>query len=304
MTTPTIACSTLAIQSRTPATPVRELGAAGWERELRRLRSAGFGAVDFIDAWLAPALLDDRELTELRDVLRACELAVAGVSISRRSVIDPVDGDANLEYAHRTIECAAALGAPVVNVGFHRPLLPDQMRAQFWMVPGAADDRSEATWQAAVDRMGELAAHAESLGLDLSLELYEDTLLDSGAEAARMVLAVDRPNVGVNADLGNLIRVPKPLDRSWAELLADCLPHLNYWHVKNYIRLEHPATGTFMSYPTELGVGVIDYREAIRMALEAGYTGPLCIEYYEGDTLETAVRSRRYLEALFADPED
>ena len=299
--TPTIACSTLAVQSRTLKTPVRELGAAGWERELRRLRAAGFAAVDFIDAWLAPAELDDRQLTELRDVLLACELSVAGVSISRRSVIDPVDGDANLEYAHRTLECTAFLGAPILNVGFHRPLLPEQTGTQWWVVPGAADDRSEATWQSAVDRLRELATRAESLGLDLSLELYEDTLLDSGSEAARMVRAVGRTNVGINADLGNLIRVPRPLDQGWPELLLDCLPHLNYWHIKNYIRLEQPATNTFMSYPTELGVGVIDYREAIKIALESGYEGPLCIEYYEGDTLETATRSRRYLEALFAD---
>jgi sugar phosphate isomerase/epimerase len=298
---PIVACSTISLQSRKPERPVRELGAAGWKRELLRLRSAGFAAVDLIDSWLAPAELDDRELTELRDVLQGCELAVAGLSVSRRSVIDPVDGDANLEYAHRTLDCAAFLGAPMVNVGFHRPLLPGQKRAQFWMVPGAADDRSDTTWQSAVERMRELAIHAQPLGLDLSLELYEESLLDSGSEAARMVHDVGESNVGVNADLGNLIRVPRLLDQGWHELLLDCLPHLNYWHVKNYIRLEHPATGTFMSYPTELGVGVIDYREAIRIALESGYEGPLCIEYYEGDTLETAVRSRRYLESLLAD---
>jgi sugar phosphate isomerase/epimerase len=297
----TIACSTIPLQSRKLDRPVRELGAAEWARELDEIKAGGFDAIDLVDSWLAPASLDRRELAELRSVLRDCDVAVAGLSIARRSVIDPVDGDANLEYAHRSLECAAALGAPVVNIGFHRPLLQEQTRTQFWMVPGAADDRTDETWRLAVERVREIAIHAATFDLGVSLELYEETLLDSSTDAVRLVTAVGQSNVGINPDLGNLVRVPAPLEKGWFDLLRDCLPHMSYWHVKNFIRLEHSRAGVFMSYPTELGVGVIDYREAFRLALGSGYAGPICVEYYDGDALGTAIRSREYIEAVLAD---
>lgn len=302
--TPAVACSTIPLQGRKLDRPVRELGRTGWVDELRELKAAGFSAIDLADSWLAPAELDEHELSDLRSALGDVGLDVVGISIARRSVIDPVDGVANLEYAHRTLECAVELGAPVVNIGFHRPLLPQQTRFQFWMVPGAADERTDETWRLAVERVAEIADHAAALDLAVSLELYEDTLLDSSSGAIRLVEAIARPNVGINPDLGNLVRVPAPLTQGWFELLRDCLPHMNYWHVKNFIRLEHPDAGVFLSYPTELAVGVIDYREALRHVLAAGYAGPICIEYYDGDALGAAVRSRRYLDALLADRSD
>jgi len=296
-----IACSTIPLQSRTLERPLRELGPAEWARELDEIRAGGFDAIDLADSWLAPASLEPTELSELHHALLDADISVAGLSIARRSMIDPVHGDANLDYAHRSVECAAALDAPVVNIGFHRPLLPEQLRTQFWMVPGAADDRGEETWRLAVDRVREIAVHAAALELRVSLELYEETLLDSSEHAVRMVEDVGEPNVGINPDLGNLVRVPAALQKGWVDILRECLPYMSYWHVKNFIRLEHPRAGVFLSYPTELGVGVIDYREAFRLALDAGYDGAICVEYYDGDALGTAIRSREYIERVLAD---
>jgi len=294
----TIAGSTLVLAVRPRARPARELGPETWTAELAELRGQGFDAVDLVDGWIAPADLAARELAELRVALGEACLRLAGISLVRRSVIDPDSGAANLAYTLRSLEAAATLGAPVVSIGFHRPLTPEQRATQFWMVEAPADDRSDANWELAIDRVGRVAAHAEQLGILVALELHERTLLDSAAGALRILDGVGSPALGVNPDLGNLIRVPGPLHEPWEETLRAVLPHTTYWHVKNYARLEHPGAGIVLSVPSELAAGAIDYRRAIALALEAGYDGPICIEHYEGDALGVIGRGRRYVEEL------
>jgi sugar phosphate isomerase/epimerase len=295
---PVLAGSTLVLAVRRHEVPVAQLGPSVWARELSELRTAGFDAVDLVDSWLSPAELGDDELGELRDVLAGCELTLAGVSVVRRSVIDPEDGERNLELTLRTVEAAAILGAPVVSIGFHRPLTAAQKAAPFWMAPAPEDDRTPETWALAVARVGQVAARARSLGVEVSLELHEGTLLDSPAGALTIIDRVGAENLGINPDLGNLLRVPAPLERGWEDLLRACLPRMNYWHVKNYARLEHPETGLVLTTPSPLAAGVIDYRGALRIALEHGYAGPICIEHYEGDALEAIASGRRYLEGV------
>ena len=298
---PVIAGSTLVLGSRKLDRPVLELGPREWARELAELRAVGFDAVDLVDSWLSPASMSDAQLDDLGAALDSCGLAVAGVSVIRRSVIDPVDGDHNLEFTLRSLEGAARLGAPIVGIGFHRPLTAAQKSSQFWMVPGPKDDRSDETWSLAIERIRLVTTRAAALGLDVTLELYEDTLLDSAAGAIRIIEGVGASNLGINPDIGNLIRVPGTLPAGWCEILQASLPYMNYWHVKNYIRLENPPAGVVLSYPTELAFGVIDYREALRVALAGGYAGPICIEHYEGDALGAIASGRRYLETLLCE---
>jgi sugar phosphate isomerase/epimerase len=298
---PTLAGSTLVLAVRPRARPVAELTPAEWGSELAELRRAGFGAVDLVDSWLSPADLGETAVVELRAVLADCALGLAGVSVVRRSVIDPVDGERNLEHTLRSIEAAAVLGAPVVSIGFHRPLTAAQRAWPFWMVPAPQDERGSETWDVAVDRVGQVAARAAALGLEVSLELHEGTLLDSPEGALTIIERVGAENLGINPDLGNLIRVPVQLEVGWEGLLRASVARMNYWHVKNYIRLESPATGTVLSAPSELASGVIDYRRALRIALEHGYAGPVCIEHYEGDALGAIARGRSYLEDVLRD---
>jgi len=45
---------------------------------------------------------------------------------------------------------------------------------------------------------------------------------------------------------------------------------------------------------------MIDYRAAIALLLQAGYTGPLVVEHYGGDALAFAASSAIYLRSLLA----
>jgi sugar phosphate isomerase/epimerase len=261
----------------------------------------GFDAVDLVDSWLAPGYLSAAELRELAAVLGDTGLRLAGISVVRRSVIDPRDGTANLDYTLRSLDAAAALGAPVVSIGFHRPLTPEQRSASFWLVDPPRDDRSEANWALAAERVGRVVARAEELGIAVALELHEGTLLDSAAGALRVIELVGSTSLGVNPDLGNLVRVPEPLAASWEETLRAVLPHTTYWHVKNYARVERP--GLVVTLPSELEAGHVDYRRALGLALDAGYAGPVCIEHYEGDALGAIARGRAYVEQVVRDRE-
>ena len=290
---PVIAGSTLPL-------PPRQAGNVtprALREDLGRLAAVGFESVDLVDSWLAFADLSSASRDHLAAAVADLGLGLSGISAIRRSIVDPIDGDANLEYTYRSIETAAQLGAPVLSIGFHRPLTEQQRSWDtFWAVEGPSDGPRE--FALAVERLTALCQHAASHQVELSLELYEDTLVGSGAAAVELLKAVDAPNLGINADLANLHRVPRALTETWRQTLELVIDRMNYWHVKNYRRASAYPDGPYLAWPTLLGDGDIDYRHALRTARDHGYGGPLCIEHYGGDGLYAQAAGRSYLESL------
>ncbi|WP_158087098.1 sugar phosphate isomerase/epimerase family protein [Mycobacterium aquaticum] len=294
--TPVVAGSTLPLPS------VSIADEASWSAGLSALARGGFEWVDVVDNWVPFGDLTVEQGGRLAAHVADAGLLMAGLSAIRRSVIDPIDGSANLAYTHRALDVAAAAGAPVLSIGFHRPLTELQRQWTFWSVPGPADDADDpALWACAVDRLRELCSHAADIGLRLSLELYEDTLIGSGEQTVRLIQDVDSPVLGINADLANLYRVPRRLTEGWLETFAACLPYLNYWHVKNFRRAEGYPDGPFLAWPTQLDDGDINYRLLLSMALDAGYDGPICIEQYGGDGLTAQCAGLAYLTGVLDD---
>lgn len=296
-----IAGSVLALSSQTPGTEVdlRAGGAAAWRTDLRRLHRAGFRSVDLVDGWLPLPLLSAAELADLGGALDDAGLVARGLNVSRRSVLDPELGERNVEYSIRAVDAAASLGLPLVSIGLHPRLRPDQKGVLwFWEVPSTPDDTSEATWDLAATRMRAVCAHAATQGIEVSLELYEDTLVRTGADIARLVERVGAANLGVNPDLGNTYRSATPQHEHWLATLRGAIPHMDYWHLKNYTRSTLGPDGPFAVSPTALGEGDIDYRLAIGEALRGGYRGPFVVEHYGGDALDVQRRGREYLERL------
>lgn len=271
-----------------------------WRSCLRDVVAAGFEHVDLTDSWLRVGDLTPQRTNELLDVLRDLELLVPAISTARRSVIDPMYGDDNLAYCHRVIDAAPAYGASVVSVGLFRALTPEQRTALwFWTVPGATDPADPEIWALSVERFRELGSHAADVGIKLSLELYEDTYLGTADSAVRLVTDIDHPAVGLNPDLGNLVRQQRPIE-PWQSILAKVLPYANYWHVKNYFRCEDPASEIVLTTPAPLDAGFVDYRYLAKQAIVSGYSGAFCVEHYGGDGLTVAARSRDYLGGLLS----
>jgi sugar phosphate isomerase/epimerase len=264
-----------------------------WAEAFAEVAGTGFDCVDITDSWVRIADLPPTRLEELTASASQSGLRIASISAIRRSVIDKAAGDENLAYSHRTIEAAAALGIGVVSFGLHQALTPEQAsRLWFWTTPGHVDDPAD--WDLAVSRLRELGAHAAELGLLVSLEMYEDTFLGTADSSVRLVEDIGLDNVGLNPDIGNLVRLHRPIE-SWREMVEKTMPYANFWHVKNYSRDEAPERDAYFAVPAPMQFGLIDYRFAFRTAIENGFQGVICAENYGGDGLGVSAANRDYL---------
>lgn len=277
-------------------TSVQEAPAAEWQRVFEEVADAGFANADLTDSWLRPGDLTPARLDELTAAARAAGIGLPAISAIRRSVIDEANWEDNLAYTHRTIDAAAQLGCEVVSIGLHQALTPAQReQLWFWTVQGHQDPAGDKeTWAKAVARIREVGRHAAELGLLISLEMYEDTYLGTADSSVQLVQDIDLPNVGLNPDIGNLIRLHRPIE-DWREMVHKTLPYANYWHVKNYIRDENRAKDQYVAMPAPMESGLISYREAFQFAISVGFQGIICTEHYGGDGLSVTAANQDYL---------
>lgn len=275
-----------------------------WGDVFAAVRDAGFRHVDVTDSWVRPGDLSHARLERLRESAASHGLGIASMSAIRSSVIDEQRGAENLAYLHRTVDAAVRLGAEVLSIGLHQALTAQQRsRLWFWTARGHVDPEDGRLFPLAVERIRDLGRHAASVGLLLSLELYEDTYLGSADSSVRLVEEVGLANVGLNPDIGNLIRLPRPVE-SWKEIAEKTLPYTNYWHVKNYQRDEQPERDLYSAIPSPLESGIIDYRDVFATAIENGFQGVVCTEHYGGDGLSVSASNREYLRSRVLPKDD
>jgi sugar phosphate isomerase/epimerase len=292
-----IAANMLGFGNRAPdGGHIKDAPSTVWAAQLRQVRELGFDYIDPTDAWVPLAALSDSRVEEFRTVLGDQGLAISSISMTRNSVVDVANGAQNLADAHRLIDLAPSFGATIVNTGFMQAVTPEQSeQIWFWLAEGHVDD--PALRDLAVERIRELGDHSRANGIELSLEMYEDTYIGTPDEAVRFIRDVGHDAVGLNPDLGNLIRLHRPMPH-FSEMYAKVLPYSNFWHIKNYSRDYDPATGAYSSAPLPLKYGYINYRQMIRLALELGYTGPFCCEHYGSDSLGVCAENREYIKQV------
>ncbi|MFC0267679.1 sugar phosphate isomerase/epimerase family protein [Kushneria aurantia] len=276
-----------------------------WHGVFNEVLEAGFDNIDLFDGWVRPGDLSPERLDLFKKTARDAGIGTPAISLIRRSVIDAEHGRDNLAYAHRSLEAAAELGCKVVSVGLHQALTPAQQKQLwFWTVEGYKDpvgDRD--SWNLAVERLRELGKRADELGLILSLEMYEDTYVGTADSTVALVEDIGLPTVGINPDVGNLIRLHRPIE-AWQEIFEKTMPYANYWHAKNYIRDEDIARDHFVAMPAPLESGLISYRKAVELGLANGFQGIICMEHYGGDGLSVSATNQRYLRDMILPKKD
>lgn len=294
-----IACNMLSFGNKAPdGGHIKDAPAEVWAGQLRQVAELGFTHIDPTDAWVPLAALSDDRVEEFRATLQGEGLAISSISMTRNSVVDKEFGERNLADAHRLIDLAPAFGATIVNTGFMQATTDDQNKQiWFWLVDGHKDD--PALRDLAIERIRELGDHAAKNGIGLSLEMYEDTYVGTPDDAVSFVTDVDHEAVGLNPDLGNLVRLHRPMQHP-TEMYEKVLPHSNFWHIKNYTRDFDPATGSYSSAPMPLKYGYINYRQVIRRAVELGYTGPFCCEHYGSDSIGVCAENRDYIRQVLS----
>lgn len=271
---------------------------AEWRRQMQMVRRLGYTAFDPTDVWVPFWNFSEAEEVDLLAFAHELGLSIPAVSMGRRSVVDREHGAKYLEMSMQFVDFAERCGASVVNVGFMQDLTPEQEQATwFWHVDGHRDDPQ--LRDLAVERIQDLCDYAAKRGIQISLEMYEDTYCGTPDDAVAFVVDVDRENVGINPDIGNLVRLHRPVESGDA-MYRKVLPYANFWHIKNYLRDEDPGSGAFFTFPTPLETGYINYREAIEHALSVGFSGPFVTEHYGNDWLGVGARNLRYIREVLS----
>lgn len=292
-----VACNMLSFGNKAPdGSPIEDAPASVWASQMRQVRELGFDCIDPTDAWVPLGALSEVRVKDFRTALDDEGLSVSSISMTRNSVVDVKHGESNLAMAHRLIDLAPEFGATVVNTGFMQAVTPAQQAALwFWLADGHKDD--PALRPLAIERIRELGNHAEKNGIQLSLEMYEDTYVGTADDAVAFITDVNHAAVGLNPDIGNLVRLHRPMP-GYVEMFEKVLPFANFWHIKNYFRDEDTQTGSYASAPMPLKTGIINYRNVIRRALELGYSGPFCCEHYGSDSLGVCAENRDYIKQV------
>ncbi|MCC6625801.1 MAG: sugar phosphate isomerase/epimerase [Chloroflexi bacterium] len=274
------------------------------------IRRAGFEGVEMGDFWMNFYQMSDAELRAIRAEFDAGGLPIVALNCLRKAITPPACADQNRADLRRALEAATALGTGIVNISLASPhtLLgqtTDLNRGQRFSL-GGSRQATDAEFEAAASFLRELADQAAVAGLELSIELHHNAITDTGATVARLVRAVNRPNVGGNADLGNLHWThATPAEPYPAALLAVLDAGMNFWHVKNIQRVYLPELDRAAFLPASLPDGDLDYRWGLLAARQAGYDGWVSIEGAgPGDVLAVAERGLTYLRALERDLAD
>jgi sugar phosphate isomerase/epimerase len=240
----------------------------------------GFEGIEISPHWLEMLRLDDAELRQVADDAAAAGVKISGINVNRCILTQGDAAGDNLNLVRRAIEVAPMLAAPILTLSLSLPLGgPPRPIYQGRDTPQAERDECARL-------LRQLAEQAAAGKVSLSLELHDDGLLDTADLCLDMLQQVSAANVGVNPDLGNLVRSDRAAD--WQAALRMMAPHANNWHVKNY------RSGK----PSAVWDGEIDYGQAFQIMHAAGYAGWVSIESYFADPLDLQIRSLAYLRGL------
>lgn len=118
-----------------------------------------------------------------------------------------------------------------------------------------------------IENIKKLLPDLEKHNLKLAIEVHGE--YGTGADLARVVKGVGSPRVGINYDTANVVFYggKAPLDD-----LKDCLPYVNYVHLKDKVGLDN-----VWNFPA-VGKGDLELDKVIAYLDEAGRQLPLSVE--------------------------
>jgi sugar phosphate isomerase/epimerase len=227
-----------------------------------------------------------------RSLVAVAELAVAngldGIEATARA--PHVDPAAPLEAHRETARAVRATGAAILTYGSYlgRPEVAGKATAErevriaealgaprirVWAeeIAGAAD----AGFGAIASLLRAACDAAATAGIDVVVERHAGSFADTPERIERLFAAVDRPNFALNYQVLDLL--PQSLAAAQPDDARRLIPLARYYHLKN---MRPAADGAGPMPPgASLAGGVLDYRAILAAAFDAGYAGPLAIEF-------------------------
>jgi len=207
----------------------------------------------------APHLDPEAGIETARAVGRA--VRAAGVEVVAYGSYLGRFGQVTPAHAAREAAIAAALETPLLRV---------------WAEPVAEGSADAAPVVALLQQACDAAAPA---GITVVIERHLGSFAETPDQIAALLDAIDRPNVALNYQVLDFL--PPAAVAQQAADAARLIRHARYFHLKNY--QPNPDAEGPLFPGGSLADGVLDYRAILCAALDAGYAGPLTIEFLAAD---------------------
>jgi sugar phosphate isomerase/epimerase len=263
---------------------------------LAKVREVGFEGIE-LGAGSASSDAIDSLRRELEDAGTPC-VAIRGGG----GAAHPRVAATNKKRLEDAVRFAARIGAGVVNSTVTTPpAYPDQAGADRGqhVCQGSSRTAREEDFERTAAAISEVATIAADLGVEISIEIHQQSIADNSWSALHLLGLIDKPNVGVNPDLGNIYWTYDVPEESCEDAILALAPHTNYWHCKSLYRVYVPDVQRSIFIQAPLSDGELDYRFAISAVLAAGYDGYLAIEGVRlGDQFHRDGQSVAYVKSL------
>jgi sugar phosphate isomerase/epimerase len=230
------------------------------EDALAGIAAAGFRCVELVSVpgWTEHVRRNagDEEIGRVKDLLR--QYGLTAVSLSGHSDLVSDKGVAEFRKA---LGLCRTLKIPMIttSTGGHDA--------------SSAGDLNEQRVHF-LHRITPLCDEAEADGITICLETHGG-LLATGAMAAELIRQIDKPNIGINYDSGNVIFYGSTRPEEDIKAAAPLVKHM---HIKDQIG----GAGVW-NFPA-IGTGEIDYRAIFNELDAVGFDGPCSIEIeFEGE---------------------
>ena len=231
--------------------------------------------------------------------------AVPEISGSREKAIQTLRDELNDAGLENAVRFAAQIGAGILNtsVTTGRAYPPGKGADRGETIcHGASRDASEEDFERTANGIAEIARLAADVGIEISIEVHQQSIVDNSWSALHMLELINQPNVGINPDLGNIYWTYHIPEESSEDAIVALAPYAKYWHCKNLYRFYIPDIERSLFMKVPLSDGDIDYRFAISAMLAAEYDGYLAVEGVRaGDQFDLDGRSIAYVKSVLGE---
>ncbi len=275
-------------------------GGAARAEFLTRSKAMGFDGLE-----LSAGAPDDGDaIAALRDELGAAGLPCLAVR-GGGGFTHPKTYDGSRQRLMDAARYAAKVGATVVNTVLGTPARDPSGPGLAWgesVCQGSSRTATHDDYERTANAIIEASAVAADVGVDITIEVHQHSIIDNSWSAIRLMELVDRPNVGINPDLGNVLWTYDEPEESCEAAIVALAPHTKYWHCKNLYRVNVPDLQRSIFLQVPLPEGEIDYRFALTALRGAGYAGHIAIEGIRlGDQFRRDRASVDYMRDLLAE---
>ena len=132
--------------------------------------------------------------------------------------------------------------------------------------------------QKTADCVRDIADSALKSDVTIALELHQNCYVDSSSSALAMLALIDRDNVRINPDMGNVQWICATPQEQFEDAIGILAPVSVYVHVKNVRRVYLPDLDRASFIRTTIGEGDVDWRFCIEALADSGYCGWLTCE--------------------------